>query len=77
MSDCHICGRMIVPPGQSVRFPSCECHIDMAIMRDMICEALSCIRFNVSLAKGKPSDDIRTLIQRMDQMLARQADPHS
>jgi len=34
MSDCHICGRAIVPPDQAVRFPSCECHIDLAHLRD-------------------------------------------
>ena len=40
MSDCHICGRMIVPPDQSVRFPSCECHIDLVSMEHALRKCL-------------------------------------
>ena len=30
---CHVCGLTVVPPDQSVRFPACECHIEIVRLR--------------------------------------------
>ena len=46
--------------------------LDMAGMLGLLIEAVTCIRFNVTLGAGKPSDDIRSVIARIDAMIAKE-----
>ncbi len=41
MSDCHICGREVVPAEKTVRRPSCECHLQMAVMEAALDQLVS------------------------------------
>ena len=37
--QCHICGKTVVPVDQTVRFPSCQCHIDLVVLRSQLAKA--------------------------------------